>query len=39
MPGMWDSSPDFLAAIPGGGLFFAADDGLHGREPWAATLP
>jgi ELWxxDGT repeat protein len=34
-PGVLSSAPEELVAVPGPGrLFFTADDGVHGREPW-----
>ncbi|HBL25905.1 MAG TPA: hypothetical protein DD490_03620, partial [Acidobacteria bacterium] len=33
-PGAFSSNPQELTAGGGGRLFFTADDGLHGREPW-----
>ena len=37
-PGALSSSPDRLT-VSGSRLFFAADDGVHGEEPWVLPLP
>ena len=37
-PGSDGSSPDDLAFV-NGALFFAADDGRNGREPWILRKP
>jgi ELWxxDGT repeat protein len=37
-PGAASSSPQALAAI-GARLYFSADDGRHGAEPWSLPLP
>ena len=38
LPGSGGSAPRELT-VAGGQLFFAADDGIHGREPWRLSGP